>query len=95
MEVKWAQFAKVVLEIIVSLSRFFSYRNRIRFLHSSHSRLIIPFLACYELASGILGLASGSGQSTEPGSVGDISGSCTSEYGKHQVPFAFELYLDQ
>ena len=88
MEVKWAQFSKVVLEIIVSLSRFFSCIERDRSLRGLYSHLIISCLACYELAAKLA--------NTEPGSVGDISGSCTSEYGKHQVPFfTSELYLDQ
>ena len=86
MEVKWAQFAKVVLEIIVSLSRFMSM-----LCSSSYSHFIVPCLACNYLA----GREGSRGSYTEPGSVGDISGSCTSEYGKHQVPFAFELYFDQ
>ena len=73
-----------------------------RLLHSSHSHLIVPCLACYELAakvrlgSGDSSLSkSGKSRYSEPGSVGDISGSCTAKYGKHEVPFAFELYLDQ
>ena len=59
---------------------------------------IIPCLACYELAAKVyLGIdfVNFNQIFTDPGSVGDIRGSCTAEYGKHQVPFAFELYLDQ
>ena len=96
MEVKWAQFAKVVLEVIVSLTRFIFilYVKRYRSLRGLYSHLIIPFLACSYLA-GAVRISSSPRVYTEPGSVGDISGSCTSEYGKHQVLFAFELYLDQ
>ena len=71
-----AQFSKVVLEIIVSLSRFMP-------LYSSYSHFIILCLACYELAAVVCYGGGRSCSYTEPGSVGDISGSCTSEYGKH------------
>ena len=85
-----AQFSKVVLEIIVSLSRFMSIFVQLIFSFDH------PMLACYELAAELyLGYVDPNYIYTEPGSVGDISGSCTSKYGEHQVPFAFELYLDQ
>ena len=92
MEVKWAQFAKVVLEILVSITRFMSilYVKRCRLLCSSYSHFIIPCLACYELAAKVSAQVQiDPNPNSEPGSVGDISGSCTSGYGKHQVPFAF------
>ena len=87
MEVRWAQFAKVVKEILVSITRFMSilYVKRCRLLRSSHSHLIIPCLACYEVAAKVY-LGSSDGY-TEPGSVGDISGSCISENGKRASTF--------
>ena len=85
LEVKWAQFAKVVLEIIVSLSRLISM-----FLCSSYSHFIIPCLACYQLAAKVfLVYVAPNSIYTDPGSVGDIRGSCTADYGKHQVPFLY------
>ena len=91
MEVKWAQFAKVVLEDIVSLTRsiFVLYGNRSQLLCSSPSPLIIPCLACYYLAGVVFEGVFPNFISTEPGSVGDISDSCTADFGKHQVPFLY------